>query len=1163
MKYPSLGPIQKTPYQRKLIPLSGRLITALDGVMVGDNFTILKNLRYTDKNLRAIGGMTKINETTALSSYPNVLNAFHFQKSQPAESHLLVHAWDSSLANNALLENITAIPATGDFESTAVVTPNADVIGRFSMFPKETMGFFTGDHNYIWGGNESECKGFINFNPDNSFKYDFTTQVINTINDANNRAILKRVSGALNTDNILCLHLDNNITDSSPVTPHTVTNNNVTFNSTDKVFGTHSAVFNGTTAYLSIPDNGDFDRSGGVWSQTHFIKLTALAANAPLFYQETVLHKFTYDTGSHEPTVGQTLYGEAAGVIVVDKVENTGGWGGAGTGTIYYTIVSGNVTNGEHIHESAGGAGSLVCNTTSAETDAGSNYIKAYIDTNGAVNLVVHECYSAGSDVVTMATAAGTVTTGAWYFIEITESDDTWRIFTGQSGNIAALVLTVTDTSRAKNYNGTILIGYDGSNFFNGKMDEYTCWSSALHSASFPVPLTAYGTSSVTYVEIWAPRSLKGLKLYLDTVNTAASSVQVYEWIGTGYSAVTGLTDGTATGTGGAVSLGQTGSISWDTTEDTSTVKIVDGNMAYVYLLAFTGVDDDITVYHCTINAPMQELVDIWDGTDSVINAFYRYSGSPLAYNDYTLNVYENTFDATDSATYCELDSLTSSQFIVAGFAGQQMALNIGLIGGKVNTAATVVTVYCSVDGKEWTSVGIVNDGTSKDGVSFSQSGTISWNPPSSVGEFMTTVSKSIPLYHYKLQFSDTLSSDVQLFYISGIPAQITFGKYKFPLMAQNRAFLCCDLEGKKHAVKHGAAESFCFFNGDDTSEIEFGESGELTGGAPLYSQFGASLYNLVQFFKEDELWQLSGSFPDWTKHLLSDTIGLAAPLTLKTIDLPGEMPQGMNRRVNIWQAATGIYMSDGRPPIPVHADIENYFDRNASECIDVDRIDQSYSDVDLINSEYHFFFYSGTNTYYTELVLDYKKWKWFEIDRTSGKRLIMSVKVNDTLGNPYNYGFISTGYMERLEYGNTFDEEDMTFTIGIGDIPLIDGDFFDVTRPDFFNVVMVANLNTLNKITYTHYTDTRLTGKEFTIDPFERETSDFSGTELEDGSEWGEGIPKNRRVANIMQGLIDVPRGIFHSGKLEITTNNEPIGFEPLALAYLFKSEWERLTNE
>jgi hypothetical protein len=58
----------------------------------------------------------------------------------------------------------------------------------------------------------------------------------------------------------LLLHLDNNVTDSGNQgeAPHTVTNTGVTFSNSVMKWG-YSGVFNGSTAYLSVPDSTDWD----------------------------------------------------------------------------------------------------------------------------------------------------------------------------------------------------------------------------------------------------------------------------------------------------------------------------------------------------------------------------------------------------------------------------------------------------------------------------------------------------------------------------------------------------------------------------------------------------------------------------------------------------------------------------------------------------------------------------------------------------------------------------------------------------------------------------------------------------------------------------------------------------------------------------------------
>lgn len=71
--------------------------------------------------------------------------------------------------------------------------------------------------------------------------------------------------GGIDNDTVLMLHLNNNVTDNgngSVTGGHTVTNNSVTFDAGTKKWGSHSGVFNGSGANLTIPDSVDWDVVG-------------------------------------------------------------------------------------------------------------------------------------------------------------------------------------------------------------------------------------------------------------------------------------------------------------------------------------------------------------------------------------------------------------------------------------------------------------------------------------------------------------------------------------------------------------------------------------------------------------------------------------------------------------------------------------------------------------------------------------------------------------------------------------------------------------------------------------------------------------------------------------------------------------------------------------
>ncbi|MFZ2956969.1 MAG: hypothetical protein WA705_08780, partial [Candidatus Ozemobacteraceae bacterium] len=260
----------------KDVPFSGRLVTAIDPMLINENFQQLTNLRYEETSIKSIGGMTKIN-TTALTN-KKIRSGIHFVKSQPAESHVVVQAFNDAETSSVVYQNTTAIPSAGDFSATTLHTDatGAD-IGNFSYAPDGKLIYCNGEETLVWGGDEFRCSSFVNYDPSGTFKYDFTEQVTNTLTDDANVATLSNVDPGIDSTTMLMLHLNNNVTDSSPTTAHTVTNANVTFTTTSK-FGSHAATFNGTTAKLTVPDDADFNLSDGIFTIDAQLKPSSFVA---------------------------------------------------------------------------------------------------------------------------------------------------------------------------------------------------------------------------------------------------------------------------------------------------------------------------------------------------------------------------------------------------------------------------------------------------------------------------------------------------------------------------------------------------------------------------------------------------------------------------------------------------------------------------------------------------------------------------------------------------------------------------------------------------------------------------------------------------------------------------------------------------------------------
>mgnify|MGYP001564783121 CR=1 FL=1 len=1045
------------------LPLNGRMRTADDPATIGpSDFATLTNLRYNVNNPKGIGGMTKIN--TAALGNPQIKNGIHFTRTFPtAESHVLVSARDGSGLNQKVYRNDTAIPSAGAFNATALFADASGYgTGRFSLAP-DGIAYANGKDTALWLGDEANASGFIDYDPNGTYRYDYTEQVKNSLTDSNNIATLHRKGGTSDANTVLLLHFDTDLTDSSPATPHTVTaNGNAAVSATQTKFGAKSASFDGTGDYLTVSyvsgTDTDFDFSGGTW---------------------------TIDFWNRD--------------------------------------VSGNVAGTWDLYEHS--------------TDA-SNYLNI-----SAVKALVSGVYrskfvltiqAAGSPVVSLSTAQ-VYSTGAanWWHVAVVENGANYYIFV--NGSLAA---STSDTDRAVEYTGTPYIGGNGVNSdFMGYIDEFHVSNTARWTAAFEPPTQAYGNQGITSLYIRSMIPASGAKFYVGTANTAAATAAAFEWIGTGWSAVSSLSDGTASA---GKSLAQTGSMTWTSTASTSVPKFIDGIQGYWYKIEISGavgLDNTTTVSQVSVLSSMQQIRDIWDGTFLSIGSFQKYASS--TYNDYTTNVFENDYDSTNSATFATLDALaTATDFIVAGFPTRQSALRIGIIGGSVNTTAgTVLTVYYW-NGTAWTSVGSVDDGTAQGGISFAKSGVVSWNPASITSEhkqILAGAKKTESLYYYKMAFSQNFSATVRIYNVAGILAQTDLRGYKFPFYHLSRLCLANNADKEPNAVLCSIPYSSHIFNGPDSLPLSIGDGKGLTAGASIYSRFGSTLNSVALFFKESETWVWLGTTKeDLRIHQLSPSIGCNAPLTVKVVpafDTPDASGGGgIGRSLAIWQGAAGIYMSDGAAISKISNDIRDKFDPLHANYVGAATLATTTASYDPVNDEYHWII-PGAG----EWVFDLRKAKWFRIDRQTGKYLQCGIEVTDTNGTPYTYGALSTGYLERLEYGNTFDGTAIPYTLRTGDLALHNGSIWRDTTIRKIKVVQLAKTVTASTPTLTHFGDSKTTGTTY---------STYSAAS------------SGKRLAFTTPPDIRLGPHFFHGLQLTQSTSDETApGFEPLFIGVYYET--------
>lgn len=920
------------------IPLTGKYMTR-DPATIGQNFQTLKNLRYTDTHLKGVGGMTKITSSIINSTYFKTRNAFHFKKSQPAESHLLVQAYNTGLTGSVVLDNTTAIPSAGNFGSALWSDSASAGRGYFSNAPDGQMIYCNGVETCIWGGNETRC-------------------------------------GAV--------------------------------------------ILSGTA-------------------------LSALSDTLTSPYDCTDL--LNKSSGS-----GTTVSSASYGTILIGTTRKM-------TGAKFYVSTANTTSNTLTVKENDGSAWTALTVSSDGTSSGGATF--------------------AQTGTISWAASSAKPAYLEGYYLY-------WYEFTISAGSAVIYHICPSMSFQA------IVDMWDG--VYRVPLRFYVYTSSQADKTTNVMEDDYEASTTSTYADV---SSLVATTQYLE--------------VGFG-DKQTGLSfELPADYMNGSVSVASQGTITMSGIPVANEEFVID-TQTFIFKAART------TTGEVTIGSDAAEtaqLIEFAVNTDLTTVTAER-SDETVIITAVTAGTVGDAIVFTETATNMEVDG--------SGTLGATTA-------GSDAAACTMSIDYWT--GAAYATVGTIIDGTSTSSVSFAKSGVVTWNNANVASEVKKQYDNAVPLYYYRVKWSSALDSSVRINVVGGIQASVDVSYYKFPVYAQGRVLLCADMVGDKNKFRCSSQWMPQVYNGADSVDVYYGDEGELTCGTELFSQFGSNLYSLILMFKDTETWVTAGQdITVWGQNtfLLSNTIGCPAPLTLKTVNLAAEPGTGINRALALWQGSNGIYMSDGRAPIPIHGDIEEYFDTTDPRCITSSLIGDSVGWIDPVKMEYHWIFASGTSatSLNTELVYDIKRNRWFPIDRVSD--LQCGVLVTDTYGNSYNYGFLDTGYMERLEYGTDFDGEDIVHEFKFGDF-LPTNSVMTETMIDEVKLVTVAKTTTANTITVTHYGDGKTSGTTLkTYSPAD------SGHRIAQPS-----------TTNSLGGYT------FHSLDFSMTTDNEAIGFEPLVVGIAY----------
>ncbi|MBW1983371.1 MAG: hypothetical protein JRI53_01520, partial [Deltaproteobacteria bacterium] len=576
-------------------------------------------------------------------------------------------------------------------------------------------------------------------------------------------------------------------------------------------------------------------------------------------------------------------------------------------------------------------------------------------------------------------------------------------------------------------------IGYP----FNNPIDYTEQANNSLDTAGNIIPI---GTRKLWM--IFTTRPVQGFNYTIKTVNTAGSQTLCAVWTGDAFTGVSNFDDGTKGVT--SYSLGQSGSMTFDSTVSIAKPYHLEGIYLYAYLFILS--DGSAEISHVSADAPWQPVVDVWDGVLRQPIQFQVESASQ--FEDYTLAVnYQSDIEIPIGGV---LDGLLSTDNVVVMFSDRMAGIRFQMLAGLINENAADATVKYHT-GSDWATVGAsLIDETDNAGDTIGKTGLISWSPPDIEDEHPITLF-GVTGYAYQFTFSATLSGtkgvpltedpEVLVDLVTGIPAQKVVKPFKFPSVYKNRVLLCAFTEGKEgNRVDYSSSNAPDVFNGFDSSmnglqSLYFGNSDTLTAGTQLYNRYGSNVFAIWLALKETSTYILTGDTPeDFKVFPVSFTVGCPAPLTLATAEVGFEAVQGIQRNVAFWVSHSGPVMFDGSVLFPIPG-VDKYFDPAESVCVNFEYLENARGWYDTTYREYNILLPSGSSQVANNLWLAYDivKKKWFKKYTGVAETPQAAFQVADGEGNKYVYAGIDTGYMMRLEYGDSFGST-MLYSFTTGD---------------------------------------------------------------------------------------------------------------------------------
>lgn len=697
------------------------------------------------------------------------------------------------------------------------------------------------------------------------------------------------------------------------------------------------------------------------------------------------------------------------------------------------------------------------------------------------------------------------------------------------------------------------------------------------------------GATGKEFAVVMTTRPLQNIRIYVDpdNPNTSTSTLTVQTWTLTGWNGADLVNvDGTSSG---GVALAQTGTVTLDDhTDGTAAPAHFEELYLYAYLIQLVDAgtnDSEADIYYITVDFAFQDIKDVWDGVYRQPIQFQRTDGS--AFFDYTLQVNESSsLDAPIGAELGQMDDTagTPGSYIYIMFEDQMAAIKFTMLGDLVNAVSVTGFTMKYWDGAAFSAVSSINDGTGTgtngSGVIFSQTGLMSWTPPSD--EKARTMFGSFG-YVYRLEWSagtltGTDPADVIVDLCTGIPDQKEILPFDWSALFGTRLMLGGYTKGDEgNRLDYSVANAPDAWNGFDSSDegkqsLYFGGVEPIVAGTQLYNRFGASVFSMLLVLKKGEVYIVIGDTPeDFTIYPVAQTIGCVAPKTLATAEIGLDLGQGLTRNVAIWLAHSGPVMFDGAVLTEIPG-VKSYFDAVDDRFINFDYIEDAIGWVDPNYKEYNLLIPSGSTATANNvwLVYDLRRKKWYE--KSTGKSDFPQSGFNISsvqTGEHHVYGGVDTGHMIHLEEGTTWGDgvnnAGITQNVKTGDF-FPSGNIWDETLLRKFKIFIkrLTGSSVTNTLQIRYYTNTEELADNGVI---WQDSEAGSGVAVDwenspdEGVEWDSGISATINLAVGLQRVVKVNHdlnrvGWAHAFEFTLTTTDVNKGFQPIIWGTQYRVE-------